>query len=186
MYSNLNILCFLRTFEILYSRLQRIKQQEPEAREQVRRGLVPKPAHDLCLMDRFPSDFFYDVDPKANLYKQIVRMCEEVIKGDIDQIHLEETLRRFYMQSGFLLYNLERIFSSIAKFVASIFTGDSRDRSSDIANLFFKEREKEETTHHQEIQYRKQVERLVKDGDIYRITFVSPPTHTTKPTTNNI
>ncbi|KAJ6009995.1 hypothetical protein N7522_005011 [Penicillium canescens] len=171
MYSNLNILCFLRTFEILYSRLQRIKQQEGEAREQVRRGLVPKPAHDLCLMDRFPSDFFYDVDPKANLYKQIVRMCEEVIKGDIDQIHLEETLRRFYMQSGFLLYNLERIFSSIAKFVASIFTGDSRDRSSDIANLFFKEREKEETTHHQEIQYRKQVERLVKDGDIYRITF---------------
>ena len=88
-------------------------------------------------MDRFPSDFFYDVDPKANLYKQIVRMCEEVIKGDIDQIHLEETLRRFYMQSGYLLYNLERIFSSIAKFVASIFTGDSRDRSSDIANLFF-------------------------------------------------
>jgi paired amphipathic helix protein Sin3a len=59
--------------------------------------------------------------------------------------------------------------------VASIFTGDSRDRSSDIANLFFKEREKEETTHHQEIQYRKQVERLVKDGDIYRITYVSFP-----------
>jgi paired amphipathic helix protein Sin3a len=173
MYSNLNIFCFLRTFEILYSRLLRIKENEAEAREQVRRGLVPKPAHDLCLIDRFPSDFFYDVEPKANLYKQIVRMCEEVIKGDIDQIHLEETLRRFYMQSGFLLYNLERIFSSIAKFVASIFTGDSRDRSSDIANLFFKEREKEETTHHQEIQYRKQVERLVKDGDIYRITFVS-------------
>ena len=173
MYSNLNILCFLRTFEILYSRLLRIKENEAEAREQVRRGLLPKPAHDLCLIDRFPSDFFYDVEPNANLYKQIVRMCEEVIKGDIDQIHLEETLRRFYMQSGFLLYNLERIFSSIAKFVASIFTGDSRDRSSDIANLFFKEREKEETTHHQEIQYRKQVERLVKDGDIYRITFVS-------------
>ncbi|KAJ5593312.1 hypothetical protein N7537_010216 [Penicillium hordei] len=171
MYSNLNIFCFLRTFEILYARLLRIKEQEESAREQVRRGVLPKAAHELCLIDRFPSDFFYDVDPKANLYKQIVRMCEEVIKGDIDQVHLEETLRRFYMQSGYLLYNLERIFSSISKFVASIFTGDSRDRSSDIVNLFFKEREKEETTHHQEIQYRKQVERLVKDGDIYRITF---------------
>ncbi|KAJ5887268.1 hypothetical protein N7504_011315 [Penicillium tannophilum] len=171
MYCNLNILCFLRTFEILYMRLARIKQQEESAREQVRRGLLPKPAHELCLIDRFPSDFFYDVEPKANLYKQIVRMCEEVIRGDIDQIHLEETLRRFYMQGGYLLYNLERIFSSITKFVASIFTGDSRDRSSDIANLFFKEREKEETTHHQEIQYRKQVERLVKEGDIYRVTY---------------
>ena len=173
MYCNLNILCFLRTFEILYARLLRIKQLEGEAHEQVRRGLLPKPAHELCLIDRFPGDFFYDVDSKANLYKQIVRMCEEVIKGDIDQLHLEETLRRFYMQSGYLLYNLERIFSSITKFVASIFTGDSRDRSSDVANLFFREREKEETTHHQEIQYRKQVERLVKDGDIYRITYVS-------------
>jgi paired amphipathic helix protein Sin3a len=173
MYSNLNIFCFLRTFEILYSRLLRIKEQEETAREQVRRGQMPKAAHELCLIDRFPSDFFYDIDPKANLYKQIVRMCEDVIKGDIDQVHLEETLRRFYMQSGYLLYNLERIFSSISKFVASIFTGDARDRSSDIVNLFFKEREKEETTHHQEIQYRKQVERLVKDGDVYRITFVS-------------
>lgn len=173
MYCNLQILCFLQTFEILYSRLLRVKEQEEFAREQVRRGLLPKPAHELCLIDRFPSDFFYDVDPKANLYKQIVRMCEEVIKGDIDQIQLEETLRRFYLSSGYLLYNLERIFGSISKFVASIFTGDSRDRSSDIANLFFKEREKEETTHHQEIQYRKQVERLVKEGDIYRVTYVS-------------
>lgn len=173
MYSNLNILCFLRTFEILYARLLRIKEQEEEAHEQIRRGLLPKPAHELCLIDRFPGDFFYDVEPNANLYKQIVRMCQEVIRGDIDQIHLEETLRRFYMQGGYLLYNLERIFSSITKFVGSVFTGDSRDRSSDIANLFFKEREKSETTHHQEIQYRKQVERLVKEGDVYRLTYVS-------------
>lgn len=174
-YSNLNLLCFLRTFEILYTRLLRIKEQEGEAREQVRRGLLPKPAHELCLIDRFPGDFFYDVDPKANLYKQIVRMCEEVIRGDIDQVHLEETLRRFYMQSGYLLYNLERIFSSISKFVAAVFVSDAKDRTSDIANLFFKEREKTETTHHQEIQYRKQVERMIKEGDMYRVTYVSIP-----------
>ncbi|KAJ5124885.1 Histone deacetylase interacting [Penicillium bovifimosum] len=171
MYSNLNIFCFLRTFEILYSRLVSIKEQEQSAHEQVRRGQMPKAAHDLCLIDRFPTDFFYDIGPDANLYKQVVRMCEEVIKGDIDQIQLEETLRRFYMQTGYLLYHLDRIFSSISKFVASIFTGDARDRSSDIINLFFKEREKETTTHDQELQYRKQVERLVKEGDVYRITF---------------
>lgn len=173
MYCNLQILCFLHTFSILYSRLLRIKEQEADAREQVRRGLLPKPAHELCLIDRFPSDFFYDVDPKANLYKQIVRMCEEVIKGDVDIIQLEETLRRFYMSSGYLLYNLERHLGSISKFVGSIFTGDSKDRSSDIANLFFKEREREETTHLQEMQYRKQVERLVKEGDVYRVSYVS-------------
>lgn len=173
MYCNLPILCVLSTFEIFYSRLLRIKEQEENAHEQVRRDLLPKPAHELCLVDRYPTDYFYDVDPKANLYKQIVRMCEDVIKGDIDQIQLEETLRRFYMSSGYLLYSLERILSSISKFVASIFTSDSRDRSSDIANLFFKEREKDETSHQQELHYRKQVEKLVRDGDIYRVTFVS-------------
>ncbi|KAH1625351.1 hypothetical protein KXX21_006781 [Aspergillus fumigatus] len=171
LYANLNIYCFFRTFEILYSRLLRIKMHEKDAHEHVRRALIPKPARDLGLIDKLPTDFFYDCDPKANLYQQIVRMCEEVIKGDMDASHLEETLRRYYLRSGYQLYNLEKMFAGIAKFAGSIFNGDSKDRSADIINLFFKERDREETTHNQEIQYRKQVERLVKDGDIYRITY---------------
>ncbi|KAI9374365.1 hypothetical protein BJX61DRAFT_498400 [Aspergillus egyptiacus] len=171
LYANLNIYCFFRTFEILYSRLLRIKLHEKDAHDDVRRALVLKPAQELNLIDKLPTDFFYDCDPKANLYQQIVRMCEEVIKGDLETFHLEETLRRYYLRSGYQLYNLEKMFTGIAKFAGAIFNGDSKDRSSDIMNLFFKERDKEETTHNQEIQYRKQVERLAKDGDIFRITY---------------
>ncbi|KAE8386740.1 hypothetical protein BDV23DRAFT_186947 [Aspergillus alliaceus] len=171
LYANLNIYCFFRTFEILYSRLLRIKLHEKDAHEDVRRALMAKPAQELGLIDKVPTDFFYDCDPKANLYTQIVRMCEEVIKGDMESSHLEETLRRYYLRSGYQLYNLEKMFAGISKFAGSIFNGDSKDRSSDIINIFFKERDREETTHNQEIQYRKQVERLVKDGDIYRITY---------------
>ncbi|KAL4883784.1 hypothetical protein BJY04DRAFT_24150 [Aspergillus karnatakaensis] len=170
LYANLNIYCFFRTFEILYSRLLRIKLHEKDAHDDVRRALVGKPAQELHLIDKAPTDFFYDCDPKANLYQQVVRMCEEVIKGDLETSHLEETLRRYYLRSGYQLYNLEKMFTGIAKFAGAIFNGDSKDRSSDIINLFFKERDKEETTHNQEIQYRKQVERLVKDSEIYRIT----------------
>ncbi|KAL4957359.1 hypothetical protein BDW69DRAFT_156459 [Aspergillus filifer] len=171
LYANLNIYCFFRTFEILYTRLLRIKLHEKDAHDDVRRALVGKPAQELNLIDKVPTDFFYDTDPKANLYQQIVRMCEEVIKGDLETSHLEETLRRYYLRSGYQLYNLEKMFTGIAKFAGAIFNGDSKDRSSDIINLFFKERDKEETTHNQEIQYRKQVERLVKDSEIYRITY---------------
>ena len=64
------------------------------------------------------------------------------------------------------------MFSGIAKFAGTIFNGDSKDKSSDIIGMFFKEREREQTTHNHEIQYRKQVEKLVKDADLYRITFV--------------
>lgn len=173
LYSNGNIYCFFRTFEILYSRLLRVKLQEKDAHEAVRRALMGKPAGELGLLDRVPADFFYNTDPKSNLYQQIVRMCEEVIKGDLDNAHLEETLRRFYLRGGYQLYNMEKMFAGIAKFAGAIFSGDSKDRSSDIINLFFKERDREETTHNQEIQYRKQVERLIKDGDVYRITYVS-------------
>lgn len=184
LYANLNIFCFFRTFEILYSRLLRIKLHEKDAHDDVRRALIGKPAQELHLIDKVPTDFFYDTDPKANLYQQIVRMCEEVIKGDLETSHLEETLRRYYLRSGYQLYNLEKMFTGVAKFAGAIFNGDSKDRSSDIINLFFKERDKEETTHNQEIQYRKQVERLVKDSEIFRITYVSVYLHIGKTPSN--
>ena len=174
LYANLNIYCFLRSFEVLYSRLLRIKQHEKDAHEDVRRGLAPKPADELGIVDKHPTDFFYDCDPNANLYEQVMRMCREVVKGDLEMSHLEETLRRFYLRSGHLLYHLEKMLAFIAKFAGAIFSGDTKDRSLDIMSLFLKEREKVETTHNQEMQYRKQVERWVKDGDIYRVTYVSP------------
>jgi paired amphipathic helix protein Sin3a len=173
LYSNLTVYCFFRTFEILYGRLLKIKLHEKDAHEDVRRALLSKAAHDLGLMDKMPTDFLYDCDPKANLYQQIVRMCDEVLKGEMEPAHLEETLRRFYLKSGYQLYNLEKICGGVARFAGAIFNSDPKDRSADIINLFFKERDREETTHNQEIQYRKQVERLVKEGDIYRITYVS-------------
>jgi paired amphipathic helix protein Sin3a len=173
LYCNLNVYCFIRTFEILYSRLLRVKLHEKDAHEAVRRAIAPKAAHDLGMIDKSPSDLLYDTDPKSNLYHQIVRMCEEVIKGHLDPSHMEETLRRYYLKNGWQLYNLDKMLSGISRFAGGIFNTDPKDKSSDIVNLFFKERDKSETTHNQEIQYRKQVEKLIKEGDIYRITFVS-------------
>lgn len=173
LYCNTYVYCFVRSFQILYSRLLHVKQQEKQAHEVVRRAMAPKAAQELGMIDKLPSDFLYDTDPKANLYHQIVRMCEETIKGDLDSAHMEETLRRYYMKTGWQLYNLDKMLNGISKLAGSIFNSDSKDKSSDIVNVFFKEREKEETTHNQEIQYRKQVERLVKDGDLFRVTYVS-------------
>ncbi|KAK2740745.1 Transcriptional regulatory protein sin3 [Myotisia sp. PD_48] len=172
LYCNLTIYCFLYTFEILYRRLLRVKQHEKDAREMVRRAMAPKAALELGMIDKTPADLLYDADPKANLYQQVVRMCEDVITGNMESSQLEEALRRYYMKTGWQLYNLDRILGGISKFAGGIFNGDPKDRSSDIINLFYKERDKTETTHNREIQYRKQVERLIKEGDIYRITYV--------------
>ncbi|EEH46498.2 transcriptional regulator SIN3 [Paracoccidioides brasiliensis Pb18] len=177
LYCNLNIYCFIRTFEIFYSRLLRIKLHEKDAHEAVRRALASKAAYDLGMIDKSPSDLLYDTDPKSNLYHQIVRMCEEVIKGNIDMSHMEETLRRFYLKTGWQLYHLDKILGGISRYAGGIFNTDPKDKSSDIINIFFKERNKDTTTHNQEIQYRKQIEKLIKEGDIYRITFVPATKH---------
>ena len=173
LYCNANIYCFFRLFETLYSRLLVIKQNEALVHEAVERALADKAANSLRMIDRLPKDFFTAVGPNADYYRQIVQMCEEVISGTLDQTHLEDTLRRFYMQSGWQLYTIDKLLSAITRFVMNILSSDAKDKSTDIINLFFKDRDKEETTRAQELQYRKQVQKLVKEGEIYRISFVS-------------
>lgn len=177
LYCNAPVYFFIRSFEILYSRLLKVKMHEKSAHEAVRRASAPKAAYSLGMIDKAPSELLYDTDPKANFYHQIVRMCDEVVRGQMEGSHFEETLRRYYLSVGWQLYNLDKILSGIARFAGGIF--DPRDRSSDIINLFFKERAKEETTHNVEIQYRKQVEKLIREGDLYRITFIPAMRHVT-------
>ncbi|KAI5302533.1 hypothetical protein KEM56_000607 [Ascosphaera pollenicola] len=172
MYANVHIYCFLHSFEVLYSRLLRVKRFENRARMNIQRAAAPKAAYKLGMIDKAPSDLLYDTSPDASYYQQIVRMCEDIIKGDLEQSHLEETLRRFFLQVGWQLYNLDKILVGIARFAGGIFNPDPKDKSSEIMALFFKEREKKETTHYHEIHYRKSVERLIREGDLYRITFI--------------
>ena len=175
LYASSNIYCFFRMFEMLYERLANIKANEKGVHEDVRRARIHKPAHDLKLVDKAPSDFFYEVGPNVNYYRQMMRMCEDVTKEQIDILHLEETLRRFYMKNGWQLYSFDKMLVAMVRFAWQILVSDNKDKSLDIINLFYKDRKETETTHQAELTYRKQVEKLTKDADIYRITYVSHP-----------
>ena len=175
LYASSNIYCLFRMFEMLYERLANIKANEKAVHEDVRRARIHKPAHDLKLVDKTPSDFFYEVGPNVNYYRQIMRMCEDVTKEQVDILHLEETLRRFYMKNGWQLYSFDKMLVAMVRFAWQILVSDNKDKSLDIINLFYKDRKEIETTHQAELTYRKQVEKLTKDADIYRITYVSHP-----------
>ena len=176
LYANNNIYIFFRFFEMLYSRLLAIKRSEDAVRDAVARGMGDgrdvKPAVILRLVDKMPTDFWKDISPSANYYRQIIQFCEDVLMGDMDLAQLEEILRRYYMQSGWQLYTIDKLVGAAVKSVHAILGSDSKDRSTDIINLFFKDREKDITTNSQELQYRKQVQKLVKDGEIYKISYV--------------
>ncbi|KAL8972224.1 MAG: hypothetical protein Q9183_000663 [Haloplaca sp. 2 TL-2023] len=171
MYASLNIYCFFRTFQVLYERLVHIKENEKQVHEDVGRANAPKAAHDLHLAYKKPSEYFEDTSPSANYYHQVLAMCEDVMKGKTEQSHLEDTLRRFYMMKGWQLYTYDKLVAAIVRFAQLILLSDNKDKSLDIVNLFYSDRAKEETTHDAEIIYRKQVDKLTKDADIYRISY---------------
>lgn len=173
LYASSNIYCFIRMFETLYERLAHVKANENKVSEDIRRAKMGKAAYELRLIDKKPSDFFSDVSANANYYRQVVKICEDVIKEKTDIIHLEETLRRFYMQNGWQLYSFDKMLAAIVRFAMQILISDNKDKSLDIINLFYKDRKEDETTYQAELTYRKQVEKLTKDADIYRISYVS-------------
>ncbi len=174
LYGNTSIYCFLRMFVILYERLSKLKGSEIKVHDTVKRAMMGKPALDLGLTDKQPTDFFADVSPSANYYQQILGMLTDFIRNnDMDMSHIEETLRRYYLQCGWQLYSADKLLSALVRFAIGIMSSDSRDRSWEILQLFKKDRLKEETTYQEEMNYRKQAERMIKDGDTYKISYVS-------------
>jgi paired amphipathic helix protein Sin3a len=173
MYSNASIYCFFRMFVMLYERLLKLKEEEENVRKAVARAKEPKAAQRLKMLDKQPDDFFKDTQPTADYYQQVLDLFQEQILGDADMNFIEELLRRYYLQQGWQLYSFDRLLSSLVRFALAVVSHDNKDKSLDIYNLFRKDRVNDTTTHKNEISHRKAVEKLAKDADTYRITYVS-------------
>ncbi|KAF2270735.1 hypothetical protein CC78DRAFT_528469 [Lojkania enalia] len=171
MYANSSIYCFFRMFQILYERLLRLKENEDEVRNAVARAKEHKPAHELKMIDKYPSDFFKNTSENANFYQQVLDMFQDQILGEVDMAHIEETLRRYYLQTGWQLYSFDRLLGALVRNSLAVVSSDNKDRTVDIYNLFRKDRLNQSTTHKNEISYRKAVEKYAKDADIYRIAY---------------
>lgn len=183
LYANANIYCFFRLFETLYSRLLAIKENESHVSEAISRHRRGKPAIELHMIDKAPDAFFNDISGGQAFYLQILQMCEQVLLGEVELQHLEETLRRYYNKTGWQLYTIDKLVTAILRFIMAILGGDVKDKSLDITNLFLKDRQRPDTSRRQEIEYRKQVQKLSKDVEVYRISYVSsflPFTNTTQ------
>ena len=177
MYANASIYCFFRMFVMLYERLLKLKEREDEVRKVIMRAKEPKAAQKLKMLDKQPEDFFKDTSASANYYQQLLDMFQDQITGDVDMNFIEETLRRYYLQTGWQLYSFDRLLSSLVRFALAVVSHDNKDKSLDIYNLFKKDRVNDTTTHKNEISYRKAVEKYAKDSDTYRITYVSTFCH---------
>lgn len=174
LWANTQLFCFVRMFFILYERLHKLKLSEDAAAETVKHALKQKPAMDLGIIDKLPGDYFADTSSNANYYRQMITKFDEVLRGEQDfSPDVEETLRRFYLQSGYPLYAFEKMVVQTARYAVSVLNGEGKEKSWDIYQLFRKDRMKEMTTVPWQTDYKKAVERMVRDGDFYRIDYVS-------------
>jgi len=173
MWSNTPMYGFIRMFIMLYERLLKLKHGENECRETVRKAKTNKPAVELGIIDKQPQDFFDDISPNADYYRQMLDKFVRCLVGDLDFAEIEETLRRFYLQSGYPLYSLDKIVTQLARFAGTVLSSESKERSYEIYSAFKRDRLKETTTAQQQTDYRKSVEKMLKDGELYRIDYVS-------------
>lgn len=177
LYGNQSIYCFFRMFLILYERLSNLKNNESAVHETVARAGSTKPSDKLHMNEKRPEDFFSDTSKSANYYAQMLGKLQAIARtpslDSTDMSNLEEVLRRFYLQTGWMLYTFDKLMSALVRFAIAIASGDSKDNSFRIIDMFNKDRKKRESTQQDELQYRKNSERLIKEGDVYRITYVS-------------
>lgn len=173
MWSNTPIYGFIRLFVMLYERLLKLKLGEDECRETIQKAKTIKPAVELGIIDKQPQDFFDDVSQHADYYRQMLDKFVRCFAGEVDFADIEETLRRFYLQSGYPLYSLDKIITQLSRFAANVLNSEGKDKSYDIYQAFKRDRPKEATTAQQQTDYRKSVEKMLKDGDLYRVDYVS-------------
>ncbi|KAK5116341.1 hypothetical protein LTR85_009313 [Meristemomyces frigidus] len=174
LWSNTSLYCFVRMFFMLYDRLRKLKLAEEKAGQTVERAMKAKPAVELGINDKLPNEFFSNVSETAQYYPQMLTKFHDVLKGDLDFVpDVEETLRRFYLQTGYPLYAFEKLMQQTARYAVSVLNGEGKEKSWDIYQLFRKDRMKDATTHAQSADYKKAVERMVRDGDLYKIEYVS-------------
>jgi paired amphipathic helix protein Sin3a len=174
MYCNNTIYCFIRLFALLYERLAKLKANEVEVHRIVKRAMQPKSAIDLGWIERLPTDFFHDTSETADYYGQMLETFHKLIKGDAEMANIEEALRRYYLHDGWQLYSLDKLLSSLTRFAVAMNTSDARDKSMEIYSLFKKDRQRgENTSTQEEFSYRKQVDKHIKEGDVFRIAYVS-------------
>ncbi|KAF2400438.1 hypothetical protein EJ06DRAFT_477465 [Trichodelitschia bisporula] len=172
MYANQQLYCFVRLLGVLCERLAKIKAAEDEVHKSVRRAKAPKAAQELGWIDKYPDDFFRDTSPTANYYQQMLEMFESQIKGVLEMSTVEDALRRYYLQEGWQLYSLDKLLNALTRFAGGIFSPDGREKTSEIYHLFKKDRARgDHTTFDEEVYYRNQVDKQIKDGEMFRITY---------------
>ncbi len=173
LYANQTIFCFFSIFQTLYRRLKEVKECETSAREEGIKAAKPKPARDIGLISD-PDNFSIAATRDHTFYyTKTLEYIAQFIEGEMDETTYQTWFRRYYLKKGWQLYTVQDLLKSICRLGSVCSTLDVKEKTPDLLEQFYRNRQLEETSYNAEINARKQADKYIKDQELFLIKWVS-------------
>ncbi|KAJ3014687.1 Transcriptional regulatory protein sin3 [Thoreauomyces humboldtii] len=162
LYSNNVLYVFLRQFQMLYSRLLKMKELSAKiAQDPVRTDNKSHIAKELGLQKESLATYAH-----VDRYAELLQACYSFVTGDMESSEFEEKSRTMFGTSAYLIFTVDKLCQTIVKQVA---VTDSK--TMELMDLYYKDMAKSMTSARQEAMYRINVESIIQDDNIYRIEY---------------
>jgi paired amphipathic helix protein Sin3a len=174
-YCNQNMYIFFTVFQTLYKRLEEVKNSQESVLQEIRRQKAEKPAKILGLVHEDTQ--YFDNEDTETFWPNTVTLIEDFLNGEVDESRYQDVLRHFYLKKGWTLYTIQDLLKTLCRIGLACNNPDAKgEKTKELVKAYLESRQQEETSFQNEISARKFAEKCIKDGEMFVICWVSPPT----------
>ncbi|KAL7332383.1 hypothetical protein PS15p_204433 [Mucor circinelloides] len=167
-YGDSGFYCFFRLYQILYSRLCKMKALDAEFRENPDKARkAHKEARDLGITPkRFKA---LKMDTKRGYYSILLSLIDKLFEGEIDQQTFEECVRYIFGGDAYIMFTIDKLVLSLVRDI-HIIVADTQ--SQELFELFKIENRAEQMDQGDPTTYRTRVAGIIESTEnTYHITF---------------
>lgn len=111
-YGNTNLYAFFRLYQMLFSRLLKMKEMSDDLDPIIPRSEQLNPtAVDLGLRDEPAAKVFTE----TNRYSELVKLIEQFITNELDASDFEDKTREMYWTAGYLIFTVDKLVQALVK-----------------------------------------------------------------------
>ncbi|KAJ3220080.1 Transcriptional regulatory protein sin3 [Dinochytrium kinnereticum] len=167
-YANATLYCFFRLYQVLYSRLLKMKEMSQFLADNPPRAETLNPtAVDLGIQSKEPAPDAIIPNVKDR-YSGLLRAIHDLFDGKLETQEFEDRCRALFGTSGYLMFTVDKLIQSVVKQIQAIQTDQ---KVHDLVSLYVKDRDKPSTSSRQEAIYRLSAEGLIQDENVYRLEY---------------
>ncbi|KAJ3372348.1 Transcriptional regulatory protein sin3 [Kappamyces sp. JEL0680] len=164
LYANNMIYAFFRLYQMLFSRLARMKEVSDELADTRPRGDVKNQVALELGLRKDTGATMTEKDRFTELLKDITAF----VNGDMESNDFEDKTRELFWTSGYLIFTVDKLVQALVKQLQLIAL-DSK--CLELLSIYDRDREKNTTGPRQEALYRLCAEQIIQDENIYRIEY---------------